>query len=183
MKELSLHILDLVENSITAGAKNIKLTITENLTDNVLAIIIQDDGCGMSAEKLVAVSDPFYTTRTTRNVGLGIPMFKMNTAACEGTFDMTSQVGVGTTLSGTFRYDHIDRAPLGDIASTITAIFMSLESADLVYLHTYNDKQFTLDSKEMRQMLGDAVPLSDVAVLQWVEQYVAENLAEIRGTQ
>ncbi len=181
MKELSLHILDLIENSITAGAKNISLTITENLTDNVLAIAIKDDGCGMTAEKLAAVSDPFYTTRTTRNVGLGIPMFKMNTAACDGTFEMTSQVGVGTKLCGTFRYDHIDRAPLGDMAATITAIFMSLDSADLIYLHSYNDNQFKLDSKEMRDMLGDDVPLSDVAVLQWVEQYVAENLQAIRS--
>ncbi len=180
MKELSLHILDLVENSITAGAKNIDLTITENVKDNILAIAIKDDGCGMTAEKLTAVSDPFYTTRTTRNVGLGIPMFKMNTAACDGQFNMTSQVGVGTKLCGTFRYDHIDRAPLGDMAATITAIFMSLDSADLIYMHSYNDNLFKLDSKEMRQMLGDDVPLSDVAVLQWVEQYVTENLQAIR---
>lgn len=176
MKELSLHILDLAENSITANALLIELDITENTAENFVSIKLKDNGKGMSKDVLTKVTDPYYTTRTTRNVGLGIPMFKMNTELTNGEFSIESTPGVGTTIFGKFTYNHIDRPPLGNIASTVTGIVMSLENSDLCYTHTYNQESFSLDTREMRQMLGENVNLSEVFVLNWVQSYIKDNL-------
>lgn len=180
MKELALHILDLVENSITAGASIISLQIDEDTTADKLTIAIADDGCGMSEEILKTVTDPFYTTRTTRDVGLGIPMFKMNAELCGGHFSIDSVLGQGTELSGQFQYSHIDRPPLGNMSTTIVGIVMSLEAGcDLHYTHRYNQREFELNTIEMREMLGAEISLSDVSVLQWVKDYVAQGLAAL----
>ncbi|MCK8060587.1 MULTISPECIES: ATP-binding protein [unclassified Fusibacter] len=179
MKELALHILDLVQNCITAGADRITLDINEDMEENTLSIRIEDNGCGMDEETLKRVIDPFYTTRTTRSVGLGVPMFKVNAEMCGGDFNITSLVGAGTKVDAWFMYDHIDRPPLGDMPNTIVGIVLSLESADLDYFHTRNGKTFSLSTSEMREMLGEDVSLSEVDVLQWVKAYVTEGLTEI----
>jgi anti-sigma regulatory factor (Ser/Thr protein kinase) len=179
MKELALHILDLIQNCITAGADLIKLTILENLEENTLSILIEDNGCGMDEETVTRVIDPFYTTRTTRAVGLGVPMFKVSAEMCGGDFEIISEVGVGTRVEAWFMYDHIDRPPLGDMPNTIVGVVLSLEHANLLYKHTFNNQSFELDTKEMREMLGHEVSLSEVEVLQWVKGYVKEGLDEI----
>lgn len=178
MKELSLHILDIGQNSVTAGASLIEILITEDTALDKLCILIRDDGCGMDAETVAKVTDPFYTTRTTRKVGLGIPMFKANAELCEGSFRLQSAPGAGTELEAAFRRSHIDRVPLGDMADTIMAMVMANPKGDLIYRHSLDQRVFQVDTREMRAALGE-VPLDEVEVLLWVKGYVAEGLAEI----
>lgn len=181
MKEISHHILDVTENSITAGADLIQLSLCEDTLKDRLTIVIEDNGCGMDEATQAKVTDPFYTTRTTRKVGMGLSLFKANALLCEGDLTLTSKVGQGTKVVVTFKHSHIDRPPLGAMADTLVAIVLSLESADLVYRHEIDGNVFELNTKDMRDMLGDEVPLSSVEVLQWVKSYVLEGLKGIRS--
>ena len=124
MKELSLHILDIVKNSVKAKADLIEIKIDEDRAGNRLVIEIIDDGCGMSEEFLKRVRDPFTTTRTTRKVGMGIPLFEMAAVMAGGSFDISSKVGEGTKVAAVFAYDSIDRAPLGDMVGTMQTIYI-----------------------------------------------------------
>lgn len=178
MKELSLHILDIGQNSVTAGASLIEVIVEEDTVKDILRITIQDNGSGMDSETLSKVVDPFYTSRTTRKVGLGIPMFKANAEQCGGAFRLESTVGVGTVLCAEFKRSHIDRVPLGNMADTIMAMVMANPQGDLLYLHIVNESSFSVDTREMRVALGD-VPLDDVSVLLWVKEYVEEGLLGI----
>ncbi len=178
MKELSLHILDIGQNSVSAGASLIEITVEEDSAENTLCITIKDNGSGMDTETVSKVTDPFYTSRTTRKVGLGIPMFKANAEQCGGSFTLESQLGHGTMLSAVFERSHIDRVPLGNMADTIMAMVMANPEGELVYHHAFNGNAFVMDTREMRNALGD-VPLDDVAVLLWIKEYVAEGLSEI----
>ncbi len=178
MKELSLHILDIGQNSVSAGASLIEIIVEENSVKDTLRITVKDNGRGMSAETLGKVVDPFYTSRTTRKVGLGIPMFKANAEQCAGAFKLVSEVGVGTELCAEFKRSHIDRVPLGNMADTIMAMVMANPQGDLRYLHTVDECSFSVDTREMREALGD-VPLDDVSVLMWIKEYVEEGLSEM----
>lgn len=178
MKELSLHILDIGQNSVSAGASLIEILIDEDTVKDRLSILIRDNGCGMDAETVARVTDPFYTTRTTRKVGLGIPMFKANAELCEGTFRLESEPGAGTELEAVFTRSHIDRVPLGNMADTAMAMVMANPDGDLIYRHTLDQAVFELDTREVRAALGE-VPLDEVDVLMWIKGYVAEGLAEI----
>jgi len=178
MKELSLHILDIGQNSVSAGAALIEILVTEDTVKDVLGITIRDNGCGMDAETVQKVVDPFYTSRTTRKVGLGIPMFKANAEQCEGCFDLESEPGVGTTLKAVFKRSHIDRVPLGNMADTIMAMVMASPDGDLVYRHSLDGHAFAMDTREMREALGE-VSLGEIEVLFWIKGYVEEGLTEI----
>jgi len=178
MKELSLHILDIGQNSISARADLIEIIIEEDSQKDSLAITIKDNGCGMDAETVQKVIDPFYTSRTTRKVGLGIPMFKSNAEQCDGYFSLISQPEVGTSLVAGFKRSHIDRVPLGNMADTIMAMVMANPDGDLVYRHSFDAQTFSMDTREMREALGE-VPLGETAVLLWIKEYVAEGLSEI----
>ncbi len=178
MKELSLHILDIGQNSVSAGADFIEIIVDEDTIMDSLDILIRDNGCGMDAETAQKVIDPFYTSRTTRKVGLGIPMFKANAEQCEGSFKLTSAPGVGTTLEALFKRSHIDRVPLGNMADTIMAMVMANPKGDLLYRHSLDEKVFAMDTREFREALGD-VPLDEVEVLIWIKGYVAEGLSDI----
>jgi len=178
MKELSLHILDIGQNSVSAGADLIEIIVEEDTNRDTLNITIRDNGCGMDEETALKVVDPFYTSRTTRKVGLGIPMFKSNAELCEGSFKLVSEPNVGTTLNALFKRSHIDRVPLGNMADTIMTMVMANPNGDLIYRHTLNDQSFAMDTREMRQALGE-VPLDEVEVLLWIKGYVAEGLADI----
>lgn len=178
MKELSLHILDIGQNSVSAGASLIQILVEENTGEDVLRITIKDNGSGMDQETAGRVVDPFYTSRTTRKVGLGIPMFKANAELCGGSFKLESQIGLGTMLCAVFKRSHIDRVPLGNMADTVMAMVMANPQGDLLYRHILDGKSFTMDTREIREVLGD-VPLDDVSVLLWVKEYVDEGLAEL----
>ena len=175
MKELSLHILDIAKNSVKAKASLIEVIINEDEEKNLLSIGINDNGSGMTEEFLQRVRDPFSTTRTTRKVGMGIPLFEAASVQCGGKLDITSEVGVGTKVLATFQYDHIDRAPLGDMTGTIKTLIWGSPEIDFLYRHEKNGQEFILDTRELKNVLG-GVPLDTPDVLEWIEGYIKEGL-------
>lgn len=178
MKELSLHILDIVKNSVKAGASVIEIIIDEDIEKNLLTIKITDNGCGMSKEFLKRVKDPFSTTRTTRKVGMGISLFEAAAVQCGGKVDITSELGKGTEFTAVFEYNHIDRAPLGDMAGTMQTLISGSPGIDFLYRHTKCAKTFTFDTKEIKQVLGD-VPIDTPEVLSWINDFIKEGLGEL----
>jgi hypothetical protein len=178
MRELSLHILDIAQNSIVAEADEIRIAIIEDEKKDRLAICIKDDGRGMDKETLTKVVDPFYTTRTTRKVGLGIPMFKQAAEQCEGKFSISSNLGVGTEIVAEFKHSHIDRMPLGNMSDTLITIINSSDKIDLMYTHKINDEKFTLSTRDIKKSLGD-LPITNLDVLIWLRDYIKENLSEM----
>ncbi|MBN2897152.1 MAG: sensor histidine kinase [Clostridia bacterium] len=179
MRELSLHILDIAQNSIVAEAREIRIAIIEDLVGDRLTIRIKDDGCGMDEATLQKVIDPFYTTRTTRKIGLGIPMFKANAESCNGNFMIRSELGMGTEIDAEFQHSHIDRVPLGNMAETLITIIQANINIDLIYTHSFNEKKFTLNTKDIKKTLGD-LPINNMDVLLWLRGYINEALEEIR---
>ncbi|QEK12318.1 sensor histidine kinase [Crassaminicella thermophila] len=178
MKELSLHILDIVQNSITAKATFIQIIIEENEKENFINIKIIDNGIGMNKDLLEKVINPFVTTRKTRKVGLGISLFKAAAERCNGRFYIQSELGKGTEIFASFERDHIDRAPLGNMVDTIITIIMANEKIDYVYKHTFNECEFIFDTREIRKVLG-GMPLNDVAVIDWMKNYIIDGIKEL----
>lgn len=177
MKELSLHILDIAQNSITAGASLVTIQIDENEWRDTITIDIIDDGCGMSAELLQKVTSPFTTSRTTRKVGLGVPMFKHGAESCGGYFEIDSVVGAGTSLRALYQLSHIDRPPLGDIAETIfTLIICNPEKPEFEFIYKLGAEQYRLDTREIRGVLGE-VPLNEPDVAAWIKENLNEGIA------
>ena len=175
---MSLHILDILQNSVEAGATLVELTIEEDLAADRLAIVVHDNGRGIPPEVLPHVFDPFYTSRKTRHVGLGLPLLQAAAERCDGAVVIMSEVGVGTTLTVTFRHSHIDRAPLGDLVGTVI-IFILGGVCDLAFTHRLDGREFSLDTREVRSALGD-VSLSHPQVAEWLRAYIAEGEAELR---
>ncbi|MBO4276882.1 MAG: sensor histidine kinase [Clostridia bacterium] len=179
MKELSLNILDIAQNSVKAGAKNIFISLAEE--DGRLTFKITDDGCGMSADFLAKVLDPFTTTRTTRKVGLGLPLLKMAAEATGGTLEITSRDSAvcadhGTEVTATFFTRHIDCPPLGDIVSTVVLLLQNAPfEPRYVYTHSKGENVFSLDTDELHEQLGPDIPLSEPAVLEFIESYLREG--------
>ncbi len=180
MKELSLNILDITYNSIKAKAEKIEILVSECVSTDLVEIEIKDNGCGMDEEFLLRVTDPFVTTRTTRKVGLGIPLFKQSAEDTGGRFEIQSKPGVGTTVYASFGLHHLDRAPIGDMAGTMVSLIQANDQIRFVYTHKTDRGSFVLDTDELHEQLGD-VPLSEPAVLRWIEEYINENLEEIQG--
>jgi len=178
MKELSLNILDITENSTKAGAKNILIKIEENA--QTLTITVSDDGCGMTPEFLSQVTNPFTTTRTTRKVGLGIPLFKLACEQTGGTFTIESKhVSLhpechGTTTSALFYKNHLDFTPLGDIISTMITLIQGHPDVDFEFIHSNEKSSVSLDTKQLREVLGD-VPLDSFEVIIWIKDYLSEQ--------
>lgn len=180
MRELSLNVLDIAQNSIAAGASLTEILVKENSEENTLLIGIYDNGKGMTPEQVANVKDPFFTTRTTRKVGMGIPLFKLAAEQTGGTFTITSQVGVGTRVDALFKTDSIDFTPLGDIESTIATIVSMNEDKDFVYTRSIDGKEFTFKSFDIKKIL-DGVPLSEPSVMSWIEDYIRENTEQLSG--
>ena len=174
MRELSLHILDVLENSIEAEASRIGLNIEEDPERDSLVIEVMDNGRGMSKETIEKVLDPFHTTRKTRHVGLGLPLFAAAARRCDGDLTLQSVPGKGTRLRATFRRSHVDRAPLGDMPSVILAVLLSERPVDLDYVHKVGDREFCFDSSEIRAELGE-VPLTHPKVRAWISEFTKEG--------
>ena len=174
MKELSLNILDITENSVKAGATLTEISITES--GNKLIIYIKDDGCGMSEDIVRSVVDPFYTTRTTRKVGMGIPLFKMAAEQTGGKLEIVSDTGEdhGTTVTAYFYKDHLDFTPLGDVISTVTTLIQGHPDTDFLFTHLIDDKEIRLDTRELRAVL-EGVPLNTYDVLEWIRGFLEEQ--------
>lgn len=181
MKELSLNILDITENSVKAGATLTEITIDE--VDNTLTISIKDDGCGMTEEVVRSVTDPFYTTRTTRRVGLGIPLLKLAAEQTGGGIEIQSTPDDksggyhGTEIKARFFKDHIDFTPLGDVTATVTTLIQGHPDTDFLFLHKKDGKEVRLYTPELREAL-DGVSLAEYEVIKWIEGYLEEQYTE-----
>jgi anti-sigma regulatory factor (Ser/Thr protein kinase) len=178
MLELALHILDIAENSTRAGAKNICINIEEGDIQDILRMDISDDGLGMSHETLEKALDPFYTTKKVRRVGLGLPMLKAAAERTGGNFSITSEMGVGTTVSVTFGLSNIDRQPLGDIPGVLVALITGNPDVDFRYAHRTRHGCYEMDTRNIRKELED-VPIQRIEVLQFIRRHVQEGLQEI----
>ena len=179
MQDLSLHLLDIAQNSIRAKASVVKITIEEKIRTNQLRMIIEDNGTGMSATLVSQVTDPFVTTRTTRKVGLGLPLLKQNCIMSGGALEIHSEVGIGTIVTAVMQYDHIDRLPIGDMASSMCVLIQANPTVDFIYTHFYNDQVFVLNTREIKETLED-VPINELEIVEWLRAYITENLQAIR---
>ena len=179
MKELSLNVLDITQNSITAGAKNIDILLCEK--DGFLTVKIKDDGCGMSKEIQENVINPFYTTRKTRKVGMGIPLFKLAAEQTGGSLSIVSKTAMdhpddhGTEITAVFDMNHVDFTPVGDIVSTVCTIIQGHPEIDYHFEHSSEGFNVRLDTAELRETLGDDVPLSEFEVINWIAEYLKEQ--------
>ena len=178
MREISLHILDIVQNSVVAGATRIEVLVDEDVAADRLAVEIIDNGCGMSEDFLEKVIDPFTTKRTTRKVGLGIPLFKNAAESTDGTFEIQSELGKGTCIRAVFGYSHIDRQPLGDMADTMLGLFTSYEQIDFVYRHKVGDKVFEVFTADLKTVL-DGVSFTTPEVYLWLSEFLKEGESEL----
>lgn len=181
MKELSLNILDIAKNSVTAGAGLVRITVDE--TPARLTIVIADDGCGMSEEFLARVTDPFTTTRTTRKVGMGIPLFKMAAEMSGGGFEIRSQVGKGTETTAWFDPNSIDTPPMGDLTGSILTLIQGSPDIDFLFIHRRaagdgTPKEYELDTRQIRQIM-EGVPLDTPELLEWMRGFMTENESEL----
>ena len=173
MKEISLHALDIIQNSITAGAAHLDIGLEE--AEGLLTLAIRDDGRGMSPELLARVADPFTTTRTTRKMGLGIPLLRMAAELTGGSLSIDSREGVGTRVVTVFHSDHIDCPPLGDMGSTLALTLQGAPALELAYTHSREGRQFRLDTRELRAELGEGISLAEPEVTLWIQEYVREQ--------
>jgi anti-sigma regulatory factor (Ser/Thr protein kinase) len=171
LKELSLHILDLVENGIQAGATQIDITIDETHLHTHIKITVTDNGRGIDPAMLAVISDPFVTTRTTRRVGLGIALFKAAAERCSGEFSIQSRKGSGTTVTATFGIDHLDRAPVGDMGQTLTTLIAGYPDIGIRYHHILFQDNFTMDTVELKAGL-DTIELNDPAILSRIKEMI-----------
>lgn len=180
MRELSLNVLDIVQNSIAAKATLVEVEIFESDEQDCLRIVIRDNGCGMTEEQLLRVRDPFYTTRTTRRVGMGIPLFRMAAEMTDGTFFIDSAVGTGTVVTAVFRLNHIDRMPLGDMAGTMVTLIRLNHHVDFRYRQEVNGRIFEADTRSFREILGD-VPLNEPEIIEWIDGFFRENIQALHS--
>ncbi|MGD0209860.1 MAG: sensor histidine kinase [Desulfomonilia bacterium] len=180
MLELALHVLDIAENSSRAHSSLIEITIVEDLGRDIFSLEIKDNGQGMDAQAMEKALDPFYTTKKVRRIGLGLPMLKQAANTAQGGFSLQSEVGKGTVVHAEFKHSHIDRQPLGDIAGVITMLILGNPDIEIVYTHRKNGNTYILDTRELREGLGD-VPLNNMEVLNLIRENIREGLEELNG--
>ncbi len=178
MKELSLNILDIAENSVKAGAELTEISIEE--TAEKIILTFKDNGCGMTEEIRKTVTDPFYTTRTTRKVGMGLPLLKLQAEMTGGSLTVESThisqdaQNHGTQVCAVFNKNHIDCTPLGDVVASITTLIQGHPDSDFLFTHKMEEREVSLDTRELRQVL-EGVPLNTYEVIKWIEEYLKEQ--------
>jgi DNA mismatch repair ATPase MutL len=180
MEDLSLHILDIAENSIRAGANSIRIKIIEDTKKDLFLIELVDNGKGMDEDTIKMSLDPFYTTKTTRRVGLGIPLLGQTARECNGNMSITSQKGKGTTITADFQYTHIDRKPLGDIAETLIVLIVSNPEIDFIFEHRRNKHIYSLDTAEIKEQLED-VPINTPDVIKFIKDGISKWLNDTKS--
>jgi len=179
LRELALHLLDIAENSVAAGANTVVVTVEEDSRADRLRLSVEDDGKGMDEEMAALVTDPFVTTRTTRKVGLGIPLLKAAAEACNGWLRLGSQVGKGTRLECEFQHSHIDRMPLGDVAGTMLALLVGAPQIHWVYRHRVNGDEFVFDDRPIKDELGE-LPLTEPEILSYIRETLEQGEANVQ---
>ena len=178
MRDLSLHVLDIAQNSIKAQAKLVRIAFDVDI-DGWLRLTVEDDGCGMSPELLKRVQDPFTTTRTTRKVGLGIPMLKHNAEATGGELAIESEPGVGTKLCATLNLRHIDCPPMGAICDTLLSlVVLNPDTPDFVFEACAPEARASFDTRVIRQAAPD-VPLNAPELIEWMKASIEEEFKPI----
>jgi hypothetical protein len=177
MQDLSLHILDIAENSIAASAGRITIKIHESKKTNLLTIEISDDGMGMDDSMLQHAHDPFYTTRTTRKVGLGIPLLSQAAEHCHGQMTVETEKGKGSTIKASFQHDHIDRKPLGDIASTAAVLIAGNPEINFLFELRREDEDLIIDTEELKNDLED-IPVNSPAVIKIIKDTINDWLKQ-----
>jgi anti-sigma regulatory factor (Ser/Thr protein kinase) len=180
VRELALHVLDILQNAVEAGATRVSLDIREDASADLLIITVEDNGHGMDAAALARAIDPFYTSRTTRHVGLGLPLWSAAAERAGGRMTIQSRPGVGTTVAASFRLSHPDRQPLGDITGALLAFVLAERPVDLRYVHRTARGEFAFDTAEIRDTLA-GMPINHPAVRQWLAEYLAEGEAGVRS--
>ncbi|HXW01342.1 MAG TPA: ATP-binding protein [Anaerolineae bacterium] len=180
MREIALHLLDIAENSVAAGAKTIEIMVEEDSANDRLKISVQDDGRGMDEPLLAQVSDPFVTSRTTRKVGLGIPLLKAAAEACNGHLSMTSALGKGTRLEAEFQRSHIDRMPLGDLAGTMLTLVVSFPEIHWLFHYRANGVEFSFDDEPIKKELGE-IPLAEPAILAFIRELLEKGVGSVQN--
>ena len=178
MQDMSLHILDIAENSLAAGAKRVEIRIEEDSRADRMKIEIIDDGCGMDEETVKQALDPFFTTKTVRRVGLGVPLLAEACRMSNGELSLQSCPGKGTTVRATFQHSHIDRTPLGQMGDTLITLMVGHPEVDLLYEHRKDGKVFSLDTREIKSDLGD-VPLNAPKVVSALRSLILSGLEEL----
>lgn len=180
MEDISLHLLDLAQNSIAAGANLVEVSIRELPKEDCTWIQIRDNGKGMDEHQLNQAVSPFYTTRTTRKVGLGIPLFRASAEATGGSLQIQSHKGTGTTLLALFHSSHIDCLPMGKLEDSMVSLIFLNPEVNFVYSHEIMGRQFQLDTREIRKILGE-VNITDPEVIDWIKDYIKNGLEELNG--
>ena len=180
MEDLSLHLLDLVQNSLAAEGDEIKITILENWEEDFIKITIEDNGKGMDKSTLDKVLNPFYTTRTTRKVGLGLPLFKASCEACDGYLKIDSKLGLGTKVEARLKYEHLDRPPFGSLKDSLITLIHGGADRNFYYRHESPKGEFILDTKEIKNIIGE-ISIDHPEVINFLYTYIEEGLKEIDG--
>lgn len=189
MREIALHLLDIAENSVAAGASSVTIEVCEDLEHDRLTAAVQDDGRGMDPELLARVTDPFVTSRTTRKVGLGIPLLKAAAEACRGGLTIHSSPAEGTRLEVSFQHNHIDRMPLGNLAATLLTLVVAYP--DIHWLLRYSVRHpgghppagaasaYTFDDRPVKAAL-DGLPLCEPEVLGFLREYLEQGIRRVQ---
>jgi len=181
MDELSLNILDIAQNSISAEASLVEIDIEENDSSDRIIIRVKDNGKGMSDDFLKTVEDPFITTRTTRKIGLGISFLKEAAEMTGGRIELKSELGVGTTISAFFVKSHIDRQPIGNLTETIITLVTLNPDIDFYIKYIVNENEFVFSTQEVKVLLGDDTPLNSPAIASFLTEYVSEHIENLSG--
>jgi anti-sigma regulatory factor (Ser/Thr protein kinase) len=178
MNDISLHVLDIAENCINAGAKNIEIIIDEDIKNDKLIIEINDDGKGMDKDTIEKLSDPFFTSRKTRKVGLGIPFLNESAMIANGNLTINSEPGQGTKVKAVFQYSHIDRKPLGDMPETLISLILLSGNSEIFYKHSKNGNVFEFNTVELKKSLNEE-SLKDVIILNKLKKVIQNKLSEL----
>ena len=180
MRELSDNIMDIAQNSISAGATLTEVHVKVSHADNMITFVFRDDGCGMSEELVKSVIEPFTTTRKTRKVGLGLPLLKQTAEMTGGALEIQSTVGVGTMVTATFGLDHIDRPPMGDVAGAWFSLVVMNPEKDFLFTYDYDGQVFTFDTREVRAAV-DPIPLNQMEISAWIKDCISTEINELHG--
>ncbi|MGM0420683.1 MAG: ATP-binding protein [Bacillota bacterium] len=180
MKDLSLHILDLADNSFAAGADRLVIKLNEQPQLDYLTLTMVDNGRGMDENKIKAAVDPFYTSKGGKKVGLGLPFIKQNVERTGGNFNLISRINIGTTLSVCFKYNHIDRVPIGDIPESIISLIMLNPEPELYFIYSCHKKCYRFFTPRVKDELSP-IPINNLEVLEYLEADIRSNFNKIRG--
>lgn len=179
MQELCLHIIDVVQNSVSAGSGTVRVTLKDSHKEDIILIQVADDGKGMDEQTLTNVQNPFYTTKSGKKVGLGIPLLKESALFCDGNFNMESTPGKGTSVTATFKKSHIDTPPVGDVKDTLFTTIVGTDQCNIDITYTTDNGTFNISINEIKQEIGDDIPLTHPEVIKFLRDYINQNIDQI----